>query len=126
MDSFATNKDKLFEKVENYATTSIDLLKLNAVEKSADVISSLSHRIVLLLIVAMFTLFINVGVSLYIGKLLNEYYLGFFMVSTFYLVLAVFVYIFRNKFLKTPVSNMVITKLLKKVDLDEVLQTNNH
>lgn len=125
MESFATNKDKLFEKVENYANTSIDLLKLNAVEKSADVISSLSYRIVLLLIVAMFTLFINIGVSLYLGKLLNEYYLGFFIVSTFYLVLAVFIYIFRNKFLKTPISNMVITKLLKKVDLDEVLKTNN-
>lgn len=125
MDSFTTNKDKLFEKVENYATTSVNLLKLNAVEKSADVISSLSHRIVLLLVVAMFTLFINVGVSMYIGKLLNEYYLGFFIVSTFYLMLAVFIYIFRNKFLKTPISNMVITKLLKKVDLDEVLKTNN-
>ena len=125
MDSFTTNKDKLFEKVENYATTSVNLLKLNAVEKSADVISSLSHRIVLLLVVAMFTLFINVGVSMYIGKLLNEYYLGFFIVSTFYLLLAVFIYVFRNKFLKTPISNMVITKLLKKVDLDEVLKTNN-
>lgn len=125
MDSFTTNKDKLFERVENYATTSVNLLKLNAVEKSADVISSLSHRIVLLLVVAMFTLFINVGVSMYIGKLLNEYYLGFFIVSTFYLLLAVFIYIFRNKFLKTPISNMVITKLLKKVDLDEVLKTNN-
>lgn len=125
MDSFTTNKDKLFEKVENYATTSVNLLKLNAVEKSADVISSLSHRIVLLLVVVMFTLFINVGVSMYIGKLLNEYYLGFFIVSTFYLLLAVFIYIFRNKFLKTPISNMVITKLLKKVDLDEVLKTNN-
>ncbi|MFN7043603.1 MAG: hypothetical protein ACK4M1_00280 [Flavobacterium sp.] len=125
MDSFTTNKDKLFEKVENYATTSVNLLKLNAVEKSADVISSLSHRIVLLLVVAMFTLFINVGVSMYIGKLLNEYYLGFFIVSSFYLLFAVFIYIFRNKFLKTPISNMVITKLLKKVDLDEVLKTNN-
>ena len=125
MDSFTTNKDKLFEKVENYATTSVNLLKLNAVEKSADVISSLSYRIVLLLIVAMFTLFINVGVSMYIGKLLNEYYLGFFIVSSFYLLFAVFIYIFRNKFLKTPISNMVITKLLKKVDLDEVLKTNN-
>lgn len=125
MESFTANKDKLFEKVENYANTSIDLLKLNAVEKSADVISSLSYRIVLLLIVAMFTLFVNIGVSMYIGKLLNEYFLGFFIVSTVYLILGIVVYIFRNKFLKIPVSNMVITKLLDKIDLDEVLKTNN-
>lgn len=124
MESFATNKDKLFEKVENYANTSIDLLKLNAVEKSADVISSLSYQVVLLLIVAMFTLFVNIGIGLFIGKLLGAYYLGFFIVSTFYLILAVIIYLFRNKLLKTPVSNMIVTKLLKKVDLDAILKSN--
>lgn len=125
MESFATNKDLLIEKVENYANTSIDLLKLNAIEKSADVISSLTTRIVLVSFVAMFTLFVNVGVSLYIGKLLNENYLGFLIVSTFYLFLGLVFYIFRSKFLKIPVSDMVITKLLNKIDLDEVLNTNN-
>lgn len=122
MESFATNKDLLFEKVENYANTSIDLLKLNTVEKSADVLSSLTSVIVIFMVVAMFTLFVNIGVSLYIGKLLHDNYLGFFIVSLFYLVIAIVAFIFRHKLLKIPVSNMVITKLLKKIDLDEVIE----
>ena len=125
MESFVTNKDELFNKIEKYANTSVHLLKLNAVEKSADILASLSYRIVLVLVVALFTLFVNVGISMYIGTLLHEYYLGFFIVSTFYLIMAVIIFIFRNKFLKIPISNLIITKLLKKVDLDEVLKTNN-
>lgn len=125
MDSFATNKDILFEKIENYANTSIDLIKLNAIEKSADVFSSLTQLIVMFSVVAMFTLFVNIGISLYIGKILGVTYLGFIIVSAFYLLLAVLIYCFRKQFIKIPISNMIITKLLNKINLDKVLDTNN-
>lgn len=125
MESIAKNKDILFEKIENYANTSIDLIKLNAIEKSADVFSSLTHLIVMFSVIAMFTLFVNIGISLYVGKLLGDYYLGFLLVSTFYLLVALLIYGFRKQFIKTPISNMIITKLLNKIDLDKVLDTNN-
>ena len=126
METFAKNKDLLFDKVEKYTNTSIDLIKLNAVEKSADVLSTLTSSIVVFIIFAMFTLFVNIGVSLFIGKLINENYLGFLMVSTFYLVVGVLVYYNRHKLMKTPLSNMIIIKLLNKIDLDEVLENNKY
>ncbi|WP_298396888.1 hypothetical protein [Flavobacterium sp.] len=126
METFAKNKDLLFDKIEKYTDTSIDLIKLNAVEKSADVLSSLTSSIVVFIIFAMFTLFVNIGVSLFIGKLLNENYLGFLIVSTFYLVVGILVYYNRHKLIKTPLSNMIIIKLLTKIDLDEVLEHNKY
>ncbi|WP_211161637.1 hypothetical protein [Flavobacterium solisilvae] len=126
METFAKNKDLLIDKIEKYTNTSIDLIKLNAVEKSADVLSSLTSNIVIFIIFSMFTLFINIGVSLYIGKILNEHYLGFIIVSTLYLIIGTVVYFKRNKLMKIPLSNMIITKMLKKIDLDEVLENNNH
>lgn len=129
METFAKNKDLLFDKVEKYANTSIDILKLNAVEKSADVLSSLTSSIVVFIIFAMFTLFVNIGVSLFIGKMLEEYYLGFLIVSIFYLIVGLLVYYNRTKLMKTPLSNMIIVKLLNKIDLDEFLEhnkTTNH
>ena len=124
METFAKNKDLLFDKVEKYANTSIDILKLNAVEKSADVLSSLTSSIVVFIIFAMFTLFVNIGVSHFIGKMLEEYYLGFLIVSTFYLIVGLLVYYNRTKLMKTPLSNMIIVKLLNKIDLDEFLEHN--
>ena len=103
----------LYEKAKKYTETSLDLLALNTVDKTADVLSSLTSRVFIAMAVAMFTLFINIGISLFIGKLLSEYYFGFFMVSAFYFIIAVVLYLFKDKLIETPIANMIIAKLLK-------------
>ncbi|MDO7171924.1 hypothetical protein [Mariniflexile sp. AS56] len=110
--------DLLYEKAKKYTETSAELLALNTVDKTADVLSSLTTIVLLVLVVVMFTLFINVGLSLLIGSLLNAYYLGFFIVSGFYIVLALVLYVLKDKLIKMPVSNLIISKLLKSKNSD--------
>ncbi|MES2811446.1 MAG: hypothetical protein V4670_03160 [Bacteroidota bacterium] len=124
MDNNAINRETLFDKFENYTKTSITLFKLSSVEKSADVLSSLTSQVTIILIALMFILFTNIGLALWLGKLLNEYFLGFFIVSGFYLVLALVVFIFRNQMIKRPINDMVIKKLIQKTDLDAIIQSN--
>jgi len=118
MGDVAKSVDLLYEKAKKYTETSVELLALNAVDKTADVLSSLTSRVIIVMFFAMFTLFINVGLSLYIGSLLNEYYLGFFIISAFYLVVALTLYVFKDKFIKIPVTNLIILKLLKSKKSD--------
>ena len=113
MDNETTSIEILYEKAKKYTQTSINLFALNSVDKTADVLSSLTTRLIIAMVVAIFTLFVNIGVGLFIGELLNAYYLGFFIVSTFYLILACALYIFRNKLIKEPIANGVISQLLK-------------
>lgn len=113
MDNIATNIETLYQKAKEYTETNIELFRLNAIDKTADVVSSLFARLALVMLVAMFTLFINIALSLFIGELLNEMYLGFLIVSGFYLILAVIVFYFNDKLLKIPITNLVIAKLLK-------------
>lgn len=112
MESAVKNIEMLYEKAKEYTNTTLELYKLTAVDKAAEVISSLSFRIAFLLIAAFFTLFFNIGLSLYLGELLDSNAAGFFIVSLFYLVFAVLLYIFRQKWIKTPVSNLIIKELL--------------
>ncbi|WP_445958089.1 hypothetical protein [Yeosuana sp.] len=114
----AKSVDVLYEKAKKYTETSAELLALKTVDKTADVLSSLTSIVLIAMIVAMFTLFINVGLSLFIGNLLNEYYLGFFIISAFYLVLALVLYVYKDKFIKIPVANLIIVKLLKSKNSD--------
>jgi uncharacterized membrane protein len=65
------------------------------------------------MVVAMFTLFINIALSLFIGNLLGEYYLGFLIVSGVYLILSLVIYFYSDKMIKIPLTNLVIAKLLK-------------
>lgn len=122
MDNIATNMELLYQKTKEYTETSIELFRLNAIDRTADVVSSLFARLVLILIVAMFTLFINIALSLYIGKILGEMYLGFLIVSGVYLILSIIVFYFNNKLLKIPLTNLIIAKLLKK----KIKKTNSN
>lgn len=130
VDDMATSVDKLYEKAKKYTETSTELLTLKAVDKSADVLSSLTAIILIGIVVAMFTLFINIGLGLFIGKLLNQYYLGFFIVSAFYLVLALALYVYRDALIKLPVANLIIAKLLKSrhsdLNIFDKLKESNH
>lgn len=103
----------LFERAEEYSKTTLNLLKLNAVDKSADLVSSLISRLAVMVTVVFSVLIISLGISLWLGKMLSDSSYGFFIVGGFYAVLAIFLQIFRQQWIKYPVSNSIIKKLLK-------------
>jgi hypothetical protein len=113
VDNTVASIEMLYEKAKKYTETSLDLLALHTVDKTADMLSSLTSRIFIAMAVAMFTLFINIGISLLIGKLLHEYYLGFLIVSAFYFIIAGVLFLFKDKLIETPIANLIIAKLLK-------------
>lgn len=113
MNTIATNLEKLYDKAEKYSKTSIELVKLEAIDKTSDVISSLAVITGLFMIVAVFSIFINIGIALYIGKILNNSAYGFFIISIFYGLLGIIIYIFRNTTIKYPIDNLIVKTLLK-------------
>lgn len=103
----------LFERAEDYGKTTLNLLKLNAIDKSADVVSSLVSRLAVIMTVVFSVLIISIGLSLWVGKLLGDDYYGFFAVGSFYALLAIIIQVFQNQWIKYPVSNSIIKQMLK-------------
>jgi hypothetical protein len=103
----------LFERAEDYGKTTLNLLKLNAIDKSADVVSSLVSRLAVVMTVVFSILIVSVGLSLWIGKLLGDAFYGFFIIGGFYAILAILLQVFRHQWLKDPVSNSIIKQMLK-------------
>lgn len=116
MNDTATPIEMLYDKVEEYGNTTIELLKLKAIRKSADVISSLISKVVITISVALCVLILNIGVALWLGDLLQKNYLGFFIVAGLYAIIAFVCYVNRNKIIKYPINNALIEKLQKKYD----------
>lgn len=114
MDNFTASIETLFERAEDYTRTSAELVKLNAIDKSADVLSSLLSRLTVAIFAVMFVLLLNIGLSLWIGEIIQKPYLGFFIVSGVYLIGSIVLYSFKDQWIKIPVSNFIIAKLLKK------------
>ena len=104
----------LFERAEDYGKTTLKLLKLNAVDKSADVISSLLSTLVVIMTVVFSVLIISIGVALWIGEILGDAFYGFYIIGGLYAILAVLLYTFRDKWIKYPVSNSIIKQMMKQ------------
>jgi tetrahydromethanopterin S-methyltransferase subunit B len=114
MNNNPTAIEILFEKIEDYTKTTIELTKLNTIDKSADVLSSLISRLIVFIAVGMFVLLLNFGLAFWIGEILGNSYYGFFIVAVFYLIVAIILNAKRTSWLKMPISNSIIAKILKK------------
>tara|TARA_R110002049_G_scaffold309311_1_gene521167 strand:- start:21108 stop:21521 length:414 start_codon:yes stop_codon:yes gene_type:complete len=125
METLSKHFESVYEKAKNYTETSIELFKLNTIDTTADVISSIVTRMALVLTVSIFSLFVNIAISLYIGQQLGHIYLGFLIVSAFYLILALLIYFFNDTLIKIPISNLVISKLMK-TKKNHNTSANNH
>jgi len=112
MENRPISLGNLFEDAGNYLETRLDLLKLQAIDKSSDAASSLVSGLTLLVFVFFAVLILNFGLAFWIGELLGKVYLGFFIVAGFYVLVALLVYIFRDSWIKGPVSHIIIKKML--------------
>jgi hypothetical protein len=106
-----TTIEKLIEKAEIYSKTTLELCKYEAVYKSADIFSNLAVKLAITTIVVIFLLFANIGLAIYLGNYLGEIYYGFFIISFGYLCIGIVLYLFKDKWIKTPVSNFIINKM---------------
>ena len=106
--------ETLLERAENYTNSTIELFKLNSIDRAADVVSSLISRLTILIIILLSSLIISIGFALLIGNLLGNYFYGFFIVGGFYLFLALILNFYRHQWIKIPVSNSLIKQMLKQ------------
>jgi hypothetical protein len=102
----------LSQKLESFVILSADLYRLKIVYKSADVLSALAARLIVLMFFVIFTVIVNIALALLIGKHLGEYYYGFFVVAAFYGLVGLVLYAFRNAWIKAPIKKMIITDAL--------------
>ena len=113
MDVQSGSIESLIEKGEQYGKTTLELLKLKTLDKSADVVSNLVSWLIVFIFAVLFFLILNIGVALWLGELLGKSYYGFFVVSGFYAILALIFGIFRKQIVKNPVNNSIIEQVLE-------------
>jgi hypothetical protein len=113
MNKNATAIETLVGQAEDYGKTTLKLIQLKTIDKSADLASTLAVQFALTIIVALFILMCYVGLSLWLGEILGKVYYGFFIMSGTNILLFLLVYIFRSKWIKDPIQNSIIARILK-------------
>lgn len=113
MENQSSPVESLIDRVKSYVETRIDLLRLKAIDKSSSFLSLLISMVVVILVSFIAVMLLSVGIALLLGDLLGKAYYGFFIVAAIYLITGLVVYKNRDKWLKKPMANKMIHKLME-------------
>jgi hypothetical protein len=105
--------DSLLESATDYGITSFELIKLKALDKSTDIVSSLIPYSVFILLIASFLLFLNLGIAFWLGELLGKLYYGFFLVAGFYILAGLIMRFFLYNWIKRLIGDYFVKHMLK-------------
>ncbi len=113
MEAHPNHLESLISQAGEYAETKAALFKMKIADKTSDTVSDAASSLVLLLFACSIILCISIGLALLIGEWLGKNYYGFFIIAGLYGIAGIIFYYNRNNLVKTPVSNFIITKILK-------------
>jgi hypothetical protein len=113
MEDNAKLIESIMESAAEYGKNSYELIKLKALDKTSDVVSSFIPHSVVFVIIVSFMLFFNMGLAFWLGEILGKIFYGFFIVAGFYCITGIVLYFFMHKWLKKIVSNYIIKQVLK-------------
>jgi len=100
--------EELVSHVKDYIHTVVELFRLRAIYKMAIGLSSVAVRMVLLMLFTWVIVLASIGASIWISERMGDRYSGFFIVSGFYLAIALIVYFIRDSFIKQKVADKII------------------
>lgn len=103
----------LFEKIEEYATTTFELTRLKLLKTAAIMAPSLISRIIVVWVFFFCTFLLSIGIALFLGELLGKLYYGFLIIAAFYFVVGIVLYFYLHKWIKKPIGDLIIKQVLK-------------
>ncbi|UFK97877.1 phage holin family protein [Kaistella faecalis] len=100
----------MLDLVKEYAEKRLDLLKMEATEKSSVTAGTFTFLAIAVVAGLFFLILFNIGLGLLIGSYLGNYAYGLLIMAGFYLLIILIVFLVRNS-IKNAVANKIIQSL---------------
>jgi len=113
MDNNVKLIETLLESIFKYVSAELELLKLKALSKTAEVVSNLIPLFVVFFILALFLLFFSLGLAFWLGGIIGNNFCGFFVIAAFYAVVGLVIHFFMHKQIKRKISNFLVKQMFK-------------
>lgn len=110
--------EELLEKIKEYIDTRIKLSKLILIEKGSSVFADLITTLIVALFLIVAFLFISIALGFYISELIGNSYAGFFIVGLFYFLIALIVFLMKDKYIEKSIVNGIIRKIFRKGEVE--------
>ena len=114
METISREAETILTDAAEYVETKTRLWKLKVVEKVAEVYGTIISKLLFFCMMGVFTLFVTIGIALWIGELLGKTYYGFFIMGGIFLIAGLILYSSSKGWIENPSSNNLMKKLLKQ------------
>jgi hypothetical protein len=104
----------LKDHVGEYAKAYKDLAKVKATKAASGAVSGIAIGLVSFILALLFLMLVNVGLALWIGRCIDSYAGGFFIMSGFYLLLIILLFALRKKVIVPMIRNAIISKFYEE------------
>ncbi len=108
--------EELKQIIIAYFEAKVQLYRISAYEKVAKVMAVLFSSIVITILIFFLLFFLSISGGFYFAALLNSNALGFLIIFGLYVILLIFVIIYKKTILEKYITNKVIEQLFEKED----------
>ncbi|MFO8087815.1 MAG: hypothetical protein R6T91_08480 [Bacteroidales bacterium] len=98
----------MLKKLENYISSRILLLKIEGTEKLSDTLAVIFKKIILLMFLGSFVLFLSIALALWLGELFESYIIGFLLLAGIHFLLLIILFIFRKPLLERTIKDEIV------------------
>jgi hypothetical protein len=106
--------EKIRKDLQEYVEVRLDLIRLNAAESIARIISDASIIVVAGYILFFILLFLSMAAGYMFAALFDSYTLGFMAVAGFYTIILIIFLVFREKIVERPVIKAILKVFFPK------------
>jgi hypothetical protein len=116
MDNLNTKAANLASHVQEITQTYYDLARINIAQAGSKAVARAFLFFLIAGLLLCILLLAGIGLSLYLGKVLNDAAAGYFIVAGFYLLLAIVFYMLRKQIVFPFIRDFIVKKIYDKAD----------
>ena len=119
MENVFAKAEELADNIKELVNVKFDSVKLMVAEKSSKVASNIISAIIVALVAIFFVVFLSVALAYFLAEKLNNTWAGFLIVSGIYLLAAIIIRLTKEKMIRLPIMNAILSQLSKEDEDDE-------
>jgi hypothetical protein len=113
------NIEEIFSDAKEYLEKRVEYLRLSAVGTVSKIFADIVTNLTVIIFFAMAFILGSITLALFLSDLMGSFSAGFGMVTLIYLLLAVIVFLTKNKYIEKGIVNFMIRKYFNKYAEEE-------
>ena len=106
--------DMLTQNLKQYVRTTIEIIKLELIERSVIISSYILLQVVRWMSFTIALLILSIALGFYISDYLNDYIAGFGFIGTIYLLVAMIISVLNQRKIEKSIQNKIINNLFSE------------